>query len=70
MRAVGAAKTKHSEQTDRAENQQTVDDATVFQLLVVELHCQQHHDEPNCDPNALLDHVVKLIAILLLRDEC
>src|ERR1044072_9348705 len=69
MRAVGRTETKYQNQTDRAEQQQTVDDATVLQLLIVELHREQHHDETDEYKNALLQHVVKLVAVLLLRQD-
>src|SRR5215204_1248370 len=69
MRAVCAAKSKYAHQTDRAKNQKAIDDATALELLIIELHGQQHHGEANRDPNALLDHIVKLIPVLLLRDD-
>src|SRR5215213_133290 len=68
MRAVHAAEAKHRNQTDRAQNQKGVDDSTVLQLLIVELHREQHHEESERDPDALLEHVVKLVAVLFLRD--
>src|ERR1700752_3973797 len=70
MRAVGGAETKYRNQTDRAEQQQTVDDAPVLQLLIVELHREQHSYEADEDPDALLHHIVKLVAVLLLRQDC
>src|ERR1041384_6457228 len=69
MRAVGRTETKYQHQTDRAEHQQTVDEATVLQLLIVELHREQHHDEADEYKHALLQHVVKLVAVLLLSED-
>ena len=68
MRAINAAETKHRNEADRADNQQGVNDATVLQLLIVELHREQHHDESYCNPRALLEHVVKLVVVLFLGD--
>src|SRR6185295_1396291 len=69
MRAVGRTETKYQNQPDRADQQQTVNDATVLQLLIVELHREQHHDEADEYKNTLLQHVMKLVAVLLLSQD-
>src|SRR5690349_18834436 len=60
VRSINAAKTKHRKQTERADNQQRVHNPAALQLLIVELHRKQHHDEADRDKNTLLEHVVKL----------
>src|SRR6476620_12148175 len=69
VRTVDLAKRENRHERDRRYEQQTVDDCLALELLIVELHREQHHDKTNGDPYSLFEDVIELAATLVLRHD-
>ncbi|MDQ3818314.1 MAG: hypothetical protein M3362_11660 [Acidobacteriota bacterium] len=56
-----------AEQHERGQREQAVNYTGVAKPPVIELHHQEHRAEADCGPQALLEHVIILVAVLRLR---
>src|SRR6478672_2948024 len=68
MRPVNSAKSENRQQHHYRDEQQTINNPSIAQPVVIKLHGREHHHETNRRPDGLLDHVIILRAVFALGD--
>src|SRR6266550_1730346 len=70
MRAVDSAKSEDCKQHQHRQQKQPINDASIAQPVVIKLHGREHDDETDRGPDALLDYIIKLVAVFALCHYC
>jgi hypothetical protein len=69
MRSVDARESEHRKEHQNRQRKQRVDQLSITQALVIEVHGKEHGRKAYDSPDGLLDEVVIRISVLLISDD-
>lgn len=70
MGAINPGESEDCKQRNRGQQKQTINNASVTQSRIIELHRGQHNDETNAGPDSLFYDVIELTSVVALGHDC